>query len=189
MVMNMPMNTVSLKIDGDRVAHALQEALEKLDGAGSEVVLDFSSVRRIDPSALRAMEGLAGTADDKDAKVVLRGVNVDIYKVLKLTKLASRFSFLTWDEKFAHTCRGPAPRDVTGSWPAEVRQALRPVRGLRFLDSPAIGLFEGFQFQIGVRPTTWYSVGFDHSISAGHLTLTPNLLTSALQQQLGAQLA
>jgi anti-anti-sigma regulatory factor len=91
----MPMNTVSLKIDGDRVAHALQEALEKLDGGGSEMVLDFSSVRRIDPSALRAMEGLASTAGDKDAKIVLRGVNVDIYKVLKLTKLARRFSFLT----------------------------------------------------------------------------------------------
>ena len=62
--------------------------------------------------------------------------------------------------------------------------------GYAFLDSPAISLFEnGFQFQIGVRPTTWYSLGFDYSISAGDLTLTPNLLTPALQQQLGAQLA
>ena len=60
-----------------------------------EVVLDFSSVRRIDPSALRAMEKLAGIADDKAVKVVLRGVNVDIYKVLKLVKLTPRFSFLT----------------------------------------------------------------------------------------------
>jgi hypothetical protein len=59
-----------------------------------------------------------------------------------------------------------------------------------FLDSRAISLFEnGFQFQIGVRPTTWYSLGFDYSISAGNGTLTPNLLTPALQQQLGAQLA
>ena len=62
--------------------------------------------------------------------------------------------------------------------------------GYAFLDSPAISLFEnGFQFQIGVRPTAWYSLGFDYSISAGDLTLTPNLLTPALQQQLGAQLA
>jgi anti-anti-sigma regulatory factor len=58
------------------------------------VVLDFSSVRRIDPNALRAMEKLAGLADGKAVKVVLRGVNVDIYKVLKLVKLTSRFSFL-----------------------------------------------------------------------------------------------
>src|ERR1700675_1454984 len=61
--------------------------------------------------------------------------------------------------------------------------------GYTFLDSPRVGLFEnGFQFQVGVRPKTWYSLGFDYSISAGVLALTPNLLTSALQQQLGAQL-
>jgi anti-anti-sigma regulatory factor len=84
-----------LKIDEERVVPALQEAGEKLDSAEGELVLDFSSVRRIDPSALRAIEQLAGAADDKAVKVVLRGVNVDIYKVLKLVKLASRFSFLT----------------------------------------------------------------------------------------------
>jgi hypothetical protein len=41
------------------------------------------------------MENLAKSADDKATKVVLRGVNVDIYKVLKLMKLTRRFSFLT----------------------------------------------------------------------------------------------
>ena len=93
----MSTNTRWLEVDGDRVAHALQEAQEalgKLNGATGEVVLDFSSEHRIDPSALRAMETLASTADGKVAKVVLRGVNVDVYKVLKLTKLAPRFSFL-----------------------------------------------------------------------------------------------
>ena len=61
--------------------------------------------------------------------------------------------------------------------------------GYAFLDSPAISLFEnGFQFQIGVRPTTWYSLGFDYSISSGDFTLTPSVLTPALQQQLGAQI-
>jgi hypothetical protein len=60
--------------------------------------------------------------------------------------------------------------------------------GYAFLDSPHVGLFEnGFQFQAGVRPKTWYSLGFDYSISEGTLTLTPNLLTDALQQQLAAQ--
>ena len=84
-----------LEIDGQDVAQALQAASETLDGAKGDVVLDFSSVRRIDPSAIRAMEKLAGLADGKSVKVVLRGVNVDIYKVLKLVKLTSRFSFLT----------------------------------------------------------------------------------------------
>ena len=84
---------VWLKTDGEPLLQALQEAGEKLESAEGDVFLDFSSVRRIDPSALREMEELAGIADDKAVKVVLRGVNVDIYKVLKLAKLASRFSF------------------------------------------------------------------------------------------------
>ncbi|MCU1307273.1 MAG: hypothetical protein JWN45_1968 [Acidobacteriaceae bacterium] len=61
--------------------------------------------------------------------------------------------------------------------------------GYSFLNSPSVGLFEnGFEFQIGVRPKTWYSLGFDYSISAGDLNLTSDLLTPALQLQLGAQL-
>jgi len=61
--------------------------------------------------------------------------------------------------------------------------------GYAFLDSPKIGLFEnGFAAQFGFRPKTWYSFGFDYSISTGDLTLTPNLLPIALQQKLGAQL-
>jgi len=61
--------------------------------------------------------------------------------------------------------------------------------GYAFLDSPHVSLFEnGFAAQVGVRPKTWYSLGFDYSISTGDLTLTPNLLMPALQQQLGAQL-
>jgi len=82
-----------LKIDGAQVVHALQEALEKVDGAAGEVVLDFSSVHRIDARALRALEDLAGTIDGK-AKAALYGVNIGVYKVLKLMKLARRFSFL-----------------------------------------------------------------------------------------------
>jgi anti-anti-sigma regulatory factor len=91
----MPVKAVWLEIDGDRVADALGEALGELDGGGSEVLLDFSSVDRIDPNALRAMESLATAADGKSAKVVLRNVNVHVYNVLKLIKLAPRFSFLT----------------------------------------------------------------------------------------------
>lgn len=62
--------------------------------------------------------------------------------------------------------------------------------GYAFLDSPHVGLFEnGFQTQFGFRPRTWVSLGFDYSISRGSLTLTPDLLPTALQQQLAAELA
>jgi len=88
------MMAVWLKIDEERVVQALQEAGEKLDSAEGEVVLDFSSVLRIDTCGLTAMEEFARTADDKGLKVALRGVNVSLYKVLKLMKLTSRFSFV-----------------------------------------------------------------------------------------------
>jgi len=73
----------------------IQEAVEKVKGAEGEVVLDLSSVRRIDSSVVTALEELAGLAEGRSVKVVLRAVNVDVYKVLKLLKLSERFTFLT----------------------------------------------------------------------------------------------
>lgn len=89
------MTTIAVphKVTDDNVAQALEEAREKLNSAEGEVLLDFSSVRRLNPSALSAMDKLAGIRDEKAVKVVLRGINIDIYKVLKLVKLTSRFSF------------------------------------------------------------------------------------------------
>jgi hypothetical protein len=61
--------------------------------------------------------------------------------------------------------------------------------GYTFLDSPHVSLFEnGFHFQAGVNPKTWLALGFDYSNSGGDLTLTPGLLTTAWQQQLGGLL-
>jgi anti-anti-sigma regulatory factor len=93
MVMRMAMTGVWLKIDEDRIVQALQEAVEKLESVEGEVVLDFTAVVRIDVSALRRMEKFAVLADRKGVKVVLGGVSIGVYKVLKLAKLASRFSF------------------------------------------------------------------------------------------------
>jgi len=81
------------KIDEQRMVDALKEIGKRIDGATSEAVLDFCSVRRIDPSALRALKELAGIADEKAVTLELRGVSVDVYKVLKLVKLAPRFLF------------------------------------------------------------------------------------------------
>lgn len=91
----MPTEAVLLKIeDNDGVAGAMDRAAGGLDSAGGELVLDFSSVRRIDTGGLRAMENLVRTAEEKAIRVSLRGVNVGIYKVLKLMKLAQRLSFV-----------------------------------------------------------------------------------------------
>jgi len=82
------------KIDEQSVIASLEGAAQTLDGTVQELALDFSAVQRIDSRGLRALEELAHKAEDKKIKVVLRGVNVDLYKTFKLIKLASRFSFV-----------------------------------------------------------------------------------------------
>jgi anti-anti-sigma regulatory factor len=96
-VVGMAMIAEWLKIDEERVVQALHEAGERLQRIDDELALDFSSVRRVDTTVIRALEEFAGRADERGVKVVLRDVNVDVYKVLKLVKLARRFSFLSSD--------------------------------------------------------------------------------------------
>lgn len=90
----MPANAVWVKIDEATFTQKLQEICARVAGGDGEIVLDLSSVHRISTDSLKAMEQLARTAGEKDSRVALRGVNVDVYKVLKLAKLAARFSFL-----------------------------------------------------------------------------------------------
>ncbi len=81
------------KIDPNRLAEGLQEALVSLNDSAPELVLDFSDVQRVKPDALKELESLAKRAEEKSVRPVLRGVNVDVYKVLKLARLTSRFTF------------------------------------------------------------------------------------------------
>lgn len=87
-------NTLLLIIEQDRIVHVLREVSVNLDGAHGEAVLDFSSVHRINSDALRALEEFARVADEKAVKVVLRGVHIDVYKVLKHVKLTQRLGIL-----------------------------------------------------------------------------------------------
>jgi len=91
----MPEITGFRKVDAEHLADSLIEAREQLDSVTGETVLDFSAVHRIDASALRALQELARAADERNVKIGLRAVNVDIYKVLKLMSLAPRFSFMS----------------------------------------------------------------------------------------------
>lgn len=84
-----------LQIDDTRLAQSIEEASARLESADGEVVLDLSSVGRFDPSAVSALKTLAEMAQQKKVKVVLRGVKVDVYKVLKLAKLSNHFSFVS----------------------------------------------------------------------------------------------
>ena len=84
-----------IKINETSVAADLDAAREKLNGADSELVLDWIAVPRIDTAGLTALEKLASAAGDKKIKLVFRGLNIDIYRVLKLANLSGRFTLLT----------------------------------------------------------------------------------------------
>ena len=62
--------------------------------------------------------------------------------------------------------------------------------GYAFLNSPAISLFEnGFATQVGIRPKTWLSFGFDYTLASGDLTVTTSQLLPTLQTNLQAGIA
>ncbi len=81
-------------IDPERVAHTLrQEAAEQVTGERREVILDFSAVKQVDVDTIYAMEELAALARERSVSLVLQGVSLEIYKVLKLMKLPDQFVF------------------------------------------------------------------------------------------------
>lgn len=62
--------------------------------------------------------------------------------------------------------------------------------GFAYLDSGNINLAQrGFGIQAGINARTWLALGFDYSRLTGHTDIKPDQLTTALQTQLGTQLA
>jgi anti-anti-sigma regulatory factor len=94
MAVHMGISSTIVNIDQQRVTAALDQAAKKLNSE-AEVALDLSSVRRLDASDVQRLENFARVANEKKVKVLLRGVNVDIYKALKLTKLSGEFWFVS----------------------------------------------------------------------------------------------
>lgn len=92
--MSVTVKESSFVINEEHLTQQLNEIREKLATEGPEVLLDFFLAQSLEPASIRALEDLAGTADVERVKVVLRGVNVEMYKVLKLAGLSDRFSFI-----------------------------------------------------------------------------------------------
>jgi len=89
----METSALCLKIDGNNVMADLLKAEESLEGR-PELALDFSGVSRIDSTELEGLQSFAHRADERNTKVALRGVNVNVYKTLKLARLTPHFSFV-----------------------------------------------------------------------------------------------
>ena len=86
---------MTICVNPDHPAQELRnEAIEQVTRAGGELVLDFSSMVKIDTATATAMEELADLGDRSSVRVALRGVNVGIYRALKLLHVANRFSYL-----------------------------------------------------------------------------------------------
>ncbi len=83
---------VCYAIDQECIASELQRLRDEVT-VGNKIALDFSAVRRMDARALQEMELLARAVHDKSVKVVIQGLKVEVYKVLKLARLTSQFQF------------------------------------------------------------------------------------------------
>lgn len=90
----MPTNPVWPIADSDSVARAFEDAAGSLDSVDGEVTFELSAVPRVDARGLRAMETLAKAAQERKVKVALHGVNVGVYKALKLMGLTRSFQFV-----------------------------------------------------------------------------------------------
>jgi len=86
--------STTLLVENESPAKTVLEAIALIPSADGELVLDFSAVQRVDANDLRALEELAQAAERDQVAVAFRGVDVSVYKVLKLGRLASRFSFV-----------------------------------------------------------------------------------------------
>jgi anti-anti-sigma regulatory factor len=89
----METNTAFLSIDEGNLISAFEKAAKTLDGEPQQLGVDLSCVPRIDSAGLNAIQDFAHRADEKKVKVVLRGVNVNVYKMLKLARLTRHFTF------------------------------------------------------------------------------------------------
>jgi anti-anti-sigma regulatory factor len=83
----------TLRIDSAGAAGLLQRASEQVKNGANEVIVEFGSVRRIDPRILLLLEQLAAEGAKRKVNISLRGVNIDVYKVIKLSHLAAHFAF------------------------------------------------------------------------------------------------
>jgi hypothetical protein len=78
-------------------------------------------------------------------------------------------------------CQARAQQDYVGRYDI--------YNGYAALIAPKLDLTtRGYHFQGGWNQKTWLAQGFDYSVTTGHTELTPDLLPTALQQQLGQQI-
>src|ERR1700691_3946115 len=62
--------------------------------------------------------------------------------------------------------------------------------GYGYFSTPSLNLSQnGFHGEVGWNVKSWVALGFDFSVFTGDNVITPRMLTSDLQQTLGAEIA
>ena len=84
---------IRIPSERDGALRALGEAASRLAAGAPDLRLDFSAVDRIGPETARALEELSDQAGKASVNPVLTGVNIGVYRVLKLLKVAHKFSY------------------------------------------------------------------------------------------------
>ena len=86
---------MSTSIDEARLLLSLREVLPKIDGAKGEVVLDFSSVQRLDSRVLQVLKEYAAVAHEKKkSRSSFAGSTPAFTKCLRWVKFTWPFSFV-----------------------------------------------------------------------------------------------
>ena len=85
---------VVLDIDeNEGLTGALNRAATQLESGEGKLALDFFAVNQIDSRGLKSLANLIQAAGDKGVRISACGVNLAVYKVLKLMKLSQHLSF------------------------------------------------------------------------------------------------
>ncbi len=90
----MTITASAIVVNGERVAETMNELCGNLTANSGELLLDFFFVQTLDPAAIKGLEDLSGIAEVMKVKIILRGVNVEVYKVLKLSDLTDKLLFI-----------------------------------------------------------------------------------------------
>jgi anti-anti-sigma regulatory factor len=87
----MATKTTLFHIDASDPGRSFADARATAEGQepGSELLLDFGGVSRIDPAGVRSLQRLSAVTASRTVRLTARAVPIDVYKVLKLSGLAA----------------------------------------------------------------------------------------------------
>ena len=90
----MTTNPVCIRLEQESILQCLKtEAMTAVQTVEAELELDLAAILKIDTAGVRALEGLARTADQRGIRIRLVNANVNVYKALLLLSLVRRFTF------------------------------------------------------------------------------------------------